>query len=166
MRVLSVLSFGLVLSCGGQTVDVGWTDEPLAPNSGSVEAKCSAPDGNSLPVPDEKTFLSLLAGRWYRCGPADPSLGPVPDAVEFTASEEWYRLVPDASGAYQRSTAAGESGSFPVDKIIDACCPDSYVLSLDNEVHYDIPSFENAPDRMTWSYEQAGTRTIGARFVR
>jgi len=55
-----------------------------------------------------------IAGRWVLCGGTDtislPS-APFPSTFEITADGHWYGLVQKADGAYQRSTAFGNSGT-------------------------------------------------------
>ena len=82
-------------SCTGQTTATGWDEEDTTPNAASVAAKCAVADGATLPVPDETTFLGLLAGRWYRCDASSPAIGAAPAAIELTSDKQWYTLAPD-----------------------------------------------------------------------
>jgi hypothetical protein len=166
VRMFALAAAAGAASCGGQTADVGWNDEGTTPDAASVAAKCAAPDGPALAVPDGATFLSLLAGRWYVCGPTDPALGPAPAAIELTSDKSWYVLVADASGAFVRSSTPADQGTFEADKALSGAYPDSYALSLDG-THVDIVAFESAPNRMAWAYDRPpGVRTTGARYVR
>ena len=152
-------------ACQGQTVAAGWNDEGTTPNQASISAKCSETNGSPVSTPDLSTFVGQLAGRWYRCGDADPAIGFAPPAIELTSDLKWYVLVADASGTVVRSTAPEDSGVFQTDKVISACCPDSYAVSFDGDIHVDIAGFESSPTRMTWSYDGPAARTVGARYV-
>jgi len=170
LRWLALATPLLSLACEAQVVSGGWTDEGATPNAASVAAKCAVPDQAPILVTDHATLVTLLTGRWYRCGDADPAIGFAPAAIEFTSSYQWYTLVPNASGIYVPSTEVGESGLVAAEKVFAACCPDDDALTFDGGNHSDILAFESSPTRMSWSYDTwsndgVEVRTVGARYV-
>jgi hypothetical protein len=168
-RYLGQAAVIVCTSCSGHTVDGGWNDEGATPDDASISTKCSVSDSSLVSVTDAMTFPGLLAGRWYRCGNANPSIGFAPAALELTSNLRWTILVADASsGAYVPSTAPGESGQFKIDEVLSGCCPTAQALSFDGNVHVDIAAFGSAPTRMSWAYDKDGPieeRIVGARYV-
>jgi hypothetical protein len=166
-RYLGQAALIVCTSCSGHTVDGGWNDEGATPDDASISsAKCSVSDSSLVSVTNATTFTSLLAGRWYRCGNADPSIGFAPAALELTSDLSWTILVANASGAYVPGTAPGESGQFKIDEVLSDCCPSAQALSFDGNVHVDVAAFGSSPTRMSWAYDQDGQveeRIVGAR---
>jgi hypothetical protein len=163
---------GALLACGGKSLDVGYDDAKTATfvpsqpvDLGAVRGRCDAPVGPDEPYVTDAAARATLSGRWFLCESSAAAVGPVPDAIEFTADGAWFALVHDVSDVYTRDPT--RAGTYHTLKEITCCYPDSWVVELTADEGYYV-WFRSNPRQMIWQNLAKGgdPRPTVARFVK